>query len=109
MTLYNPHLHTEQEVLNSSFDETTGVLGSLGLEYDPSGSTKRSVTGNLAMKIVVSGSITYVGKATIGSSGASAVWQVQKIDETSGTIITWADGNDNFDNVWNNYASLTYS
>ncbi len=53
--------------------------------------------------------VTYVGKAAIGSAVASAVWQVQKIDETSGMVITWADGNASFDNVWNNRASLTYS
>lgn len=53
--------------------------------------------------------VTYVGKATIASSTSSAVWQVQKIDETTGMVITWADGNSSFDNIWNNRTSLTYS
>lgn len=54
------------------------------------------------------GAITYVGKAAIGASTSVAVWQVQKIDSTSGIVITWADGNDLFDNIWNNYATLNY-
>lgn len=53
--------------------------------------------------------ITYVGKAVVSSSEASAVWQIQKIDETGAVMtIKFADGNTNFDNVWNNRTSLTY-
>lgn len=65
--------------------------------------------GFLNLRMDTSGAITYVGKAAIGSSSASALWQIKKIDETSGTVITWADGNSNFDNIWDNRASLTYS
>lgn len=57
-------------------------------------------------------SVTYVGKAPIGSAVGSAVWQIQKIDETTGMVITWADGNDSFDNVWGAagaVAGLSYS
>lgn len=53
--------------------------------------------------------VVYLGKAPIGASKAGAVWQIAKLDTTSGTEKTWADGNDNFDNVWNNRASLSYS
>lgn len=50
----------------------------------------------------------YVGKAATGSSTASAVWQIQRITQSDATIL-WADGNGNFDNVWDNHASLSYS
>lgn len=56
--------------------------------------------------------VTYVGKAVISASTGSAVWQIQKIDETAGMVITWADGNSNFDNVWGTtgaVAGLSYS
>lgn len=54
--------------------------------------------------------VTYVGKAEIGTSAASALWQIQKIELVSTeTIITWADGNNSFDNVWSDRASLSYS
>lgn len=60
---------------------------------------------------VVSSTVTYVGKAAIASATSSAVWQVQRL--TSGTdgdlTIEWADGNADFDNVWDNRASLSYS
>lgn len=53
--------------------------------------------------------ITYLGEALPGSLTGSAIWRVSKIDITAGVITTWADGNSNFDNIWSNRASLTYS
>lgn len=53
--------------------------------------------------------VTYIGKALIGTSSADNDWAIQKMDETGDLIITWADGNDNFDNVWDNRASLVYA
>lgn len=59
---------------------------------------------------VVSASVTYIGFADPGSNDASAVWKIKKIITTGEDIeIVWADGNTNFDNVWNDRASLTYS
>lgn len=52
--------------------------------------------------------ITYVGIAAIGSATSSAVWKIMEIDETSGTVITYADSDDNYDNVWDDRESLTY-
>lgn len=57
-----------------------------------------------------SAGITYVGQAVVGALEASAVWQIKKITESGSTTkIEFADGNQAFDNVWNNRASLTYS
>jgi len=54
--------------------------------------------------------ITYVGKAVAGSTLASALWQIKKITDTSGDLsIQFADGDANFDNVWNDRESLSYS
>ncbi len=56
--------------------------------------------------------VTYIGKARIKSSTSSAVWQIQKIDETTGMTITWADGDDSYDNIWGAsgaVAGLTFS
>lgn len=56
------------------------------------------------------GGITYVGKAAVGSATGSAVWQIQRLTETSGDLVVqWADGNASFDNTWDNRASLSYS
>lgn len=71
-------------------------------------------TLNYATQIddVSTSGVTYIGKAGIGSSASSPVWQIQKIDESGSPIsavITWADGNSNFDNVFSNRTSLTYN
>lgn len=52
---------------------------------------------------------TYIGKAPIGSATSSAVWQIKKLNTSSGVIITWADGDALFDNVFDDRASLTYN
>lgn len=75
-----------------------------------------SVVTSLGKKAIriddAAGSITYVGFAIPGSSESSAVWQIMKIDESTDPelIITWADGNDKYDNIWNNHATtIVYS
>ncbi len=67
------------------------------------------VNQEIASRLETVGSVTYVGVAVVGSLASDNVWQIKKIDETSGVVITWADGNSDFDNVWDNRASLTYS
>lgn len=71
-----------------------------------------SSTTNYATKIddTTTANAVYIGKAAIASSGASAVWQIKKLDTSTLALDkTWADGNDSFDNIWNNRASLSYS
>lgn len=57
-----------------------------------------------------SSTITYIGKAAIGTATSAASWQIQKI-LVSGTVtsITYAGGTDNYDQIWDNRASLSYS
>lgn len=56
-----------------------------------------------------SATITYVGEAEPGTSAASALWRIKRLDSTSGLLITWADGDSDFDKVWNDRASYSYS
>jgi len=51
---------------------------------------------------------TYIGKADPGSSTASALWQIQRMTNADNTIL-FANGNANFNNIWNNRGSLTYT
>lgn len=51
----------------------------------------------------------YVGKALPGSDTSSPIWQIAKIDTSSGLAKTWADGDSQFNNVWDDRTSLTYS
>jgi hypothetical protein len=53
--------------------------------------------------------INYLGKAPFGSADDAAVWQIRRIDLTTGVVMKAADGNANFDNIWDDRASLTYT
>lgn len=53
--------------------------------------------------------IEYVGKAIPGSATSAAVWQISRIDNTTGLVLEFADGNSSFDNIWDNRESLSYS
>ncbi len=53
--------------------------------------------------------ITYIGTANPGTFTSEATWQIKRMDETSGLVITFADGNANFDNIWDDRTSLIYS
>lgn len=98
---------TEQSILNRSFDPDFQVLVTEGVAYDGS-ALKRLISPDTATKVVISGTDIYVGKAPIGSATSSAVWQVKKIDTASDIIIKWA-GSGAFNQVFDNYASLTYA
>ena len=56
----------------------------------------------------VNADVSYAGKAPAGSSNSEAKWQIKKIDETSGIAITYANGNTNFNNIFDNRENLTY-
>jgi len=56
-----------------------------------------------------SGTVIYIGKGSASASTASAVWRISKVDTSSLLTVTFADGNGNYDNVWDNRASLSYS
>ena len=58
------------------------------------------------------GNAIYIGTALPGSATTATVWQVKRLTyDGSGnmTALEWADGNDDFDNVWDDRASLNYS
>jgi hypothetical protein len=59
-----------------------------------------------------SSTVFYKGWANPGASAAAAVWRLQRITLSTldaDATIEWAEGNTNYDNVWNDRASLSYS
>jgi poly(3-hydroxybutyrate) depolymerase len=72
------------------------------------------VTDDFTQRAVVvdapSSTLSYVGTADPGTLTSSGSWRILRITY-AGTVTTihWADGNDNFDNVWDDRAGLTYS
>lgn len=82
--------------------------------YDANGLKKNdniSESKNFATRMdKVGGNITYIGQALPGSLTSAAVWMIRKMDESGGDlIIQFADGNDKYDNIWDNRLLLSYS
>lgn len=116
--------YTVQNMGNTSFDEDYGVnaVEVLGedtdtspnvlrrIQVDPNGVTK--TTGSdyaIQLDDTTTADVVYVGFAQIGTATSAASWQIMNINNSSGIVITWADGDNNFDNVWDDRASLSYS
>jgi hypothetical protein len=54
--------------------------------------------------------VVYRGFANPGVLTSQPVWAIQKITNSGGILsYQWADGNKNFDNIWNNRKTLPYS
>jgi hypothetical protein len=100
LALVDADRHVQVDVLSStlptsaSTESTLQTLAFGGVKY--------------ALRMATSGNYDYIGEASIGSSTASAVWRVKRVDNTSGVVILWA-GSGTFNQVWDNYASLTYA
>jgi len=58
----------------------------------------------------ISSALTYLGFAKPGTGTDEAKWQIRRITKTGTvTVFEFADGNDRYDNVWDDRTSLTYS
>tara|TARA_Y100000310_G_C20563780_1_gene754432 strand:+ start:531 stop:803 length:273 start_codon:yes stop_codon:yes gene_type:complete len=87
--------------------DVDGVIAGVGKVQD--------VNLHLAKRVSYDGSNRqqYIGDAKPGTATSAASWRVRRIsyDGNSYRIaaIEWAEGDNNFDNVWDNRASLSYS
>jgi len=62
-----------------------------------------------ALRIDNQGVVVYIGEAATKASDSAAMWRIRKLEtDASVFLITWADGNELYDNVWDDRASLTY-
>lgn len=58
----------------------------------------------------VSGTTLYIGEAIAGTALSAASWRISKVVFTGDDVsVTWSDGDTNFNNIWDNRLSLTYS
>lgn len=73
----------------------------------------RPIPGASRLDETVGGTVLYLGLAKIGTLNAAEFWQIQRITfVTPGEDdleIQWADGDSNFDNVWDDRLGLVYS
>jgi hypothetical protein len=58
----------------------------------------------------VGAGVAYTGWAAASTATSAASWRIKRTTITGDDVsVKWADGNTNFDNVWDNRASLAYS
>ena len=105
--------HTEQNILNNSYDSDFDLLAVELMGYDPLTEALKRITTNALGEYNVNdleevGSIQYLGK-----EDSSGDWYIQKIDSTSGKSIRYATINNNtsitsYSDAWTNRATLTY-
>ncbi len=56
------------------------------------------------------GNALYIGRAAPGIPTTEAAWEIRKLLTLGNNLeILWADGDGNYDNIWDNRASLSYS
>jgi hypothetical protein len=105
----NAQLEVHLSHTGTDFDSVRIGDGTEIMAVNPDGSINANPTDYaIQLDDTSTPNITYVGYAAIGSATSAAVWRIKRIDETSGLVITWADSNNNFDNIWSNRTGLTY-
>ena len=78
-------------------------------QIDAVNNSSTAFIGNL-LQVDTVGSTTYLGYATAGTVTSAGTWAIKKIVESGqDVVITWADGNKSYDNIWDNRLALTYS
>ena len=103
--LFGKHGPIDGNVIDMSEHGRAGGLSSKqGFKY--TGSIKESL--QLA-EDSGDANILYVGKSYPGALSSASVWQIMSINSTSGVIITYADGDDNYDNEYDERENLSYS
>jgi hypothetical protein len=64
----------------------------------------------LTLRLDAVGTTTYIGDAIPATATNVALWRIKRMVETGpDLVILWADGDANFDNVWDDRVGLSYS
>lgn len=117
---------TSQYIDNLGFNEDTGLkmievggtdgsgVNRLKINADGSinavtGSTSATPNNVLMAYKSTDNKVIYIGEAVNASLTSAALWKITRLDTTTLLAVTYADGNLNFDNVWDNRESLTYT
>lgn len=99
------------DITLSHANDSTALGDGSGLITSDVNGSKRSInvaSVPLILKNDIGATYSYLGVALPGTATSSANWRI--IRETNATGDTaFADGDSNFDNIWNNRNSLSYS
>lgn len=78
--------------------------------WDGSVSTSPASANNVIMREKsTDADIIYIGEATNATATSAASWKITRLDLNTLLDVTYADGNLNYDNIWDNRESLTYT
>ena len=72
----------------------------------------RTITGALkVLQTFVGGDLIYLGEAPPGSLSSDGKWRIRKFVYVANNLteVQWADGDGNFDKVWDDRATYTYA
>ena len=109
LTLSNPP-ENKIKVRNIFFDPETSLIN---IEYFDATTKTLTIEGESVVTLrldKVSTTTTYIGEAIPGSSESDSVWRIKRMVEDGDDLqILFADGDSNFDNIWDNRVSLSYS
>lgn len=73
------------------------------------GGAVTSIDENLSVKVDFFSSTTYyLAEAAPGTATSAPLWRIAKLTLPSPSL-SWADGDDSFDNVWDDHLTLSYS
>jgi len=90
----------QQVPLGDTIEQTTYISGDeLGVPY----ASQTDFVGD---------TIIYKGWADVGTLTSAGTWRIQKIEFVGvdeDVVVTWADGDSNFDNIWESRLLYTYS
>jgi hypothetical protein len=65
---------------------------------------------NKLLQVDTVGNTHYIGYANAGSATSGTVWAIKRVVELGNDVtINWADGTKDFDNIWDDRITLTYS
>lgn len=103
-------LDTSNKILEKILDRPVGGTSGGGATYIPLANDNVRVSEPFYATRIddTTPNTIYIGKASVGASSSDSVWQIAKLDTSSGLIKTWA-GSAGFTQVWDNRTLLTYN
>jgi hypothetical protein len=112
---YHADVDSDGRLINKNVVWDTDLLSWVAMTQPVISTDTLNVSGDFSQPVYAvrvdeaTATVMYVGEASSGAAENASSWRIKKVDTTSGTSITWADGNTNFDNRWDQRASLSYS
>ena len=110
MTVNYDQFLKDQAILNRAYDDTAKAFKNVAVDSNGNVLDQPGATNYLTKVDEASSTVTYVGKADIGTATSADSWQIKKISTSSTvTTVAYAGGVDTFSQVWDNRTSLSYS